>query len=102
MSKLSWPHDDQLSSQETQFCFLAIFVRSLIALLFATQRLSAAPADTAEKQGLKPILNYISQAWDTLTRSMTSCESIVDPKIADDSGACICLRDWKSRARCRN
>jgi alpha,alpha-trehalase len=43
----------------------------------------AAPADTPDKQGLKPILNYISQAWDTLTRSMTSCESIVDPKIAE-------------------
>src|SRR5437868_15013950 len=40
-------------------------------------------ADTADKQGLKPILNYIANAWDTLTRSMTNCESIVDPKIAD-------------------
>jgi alpha,alpha-trehalase len=54
----------------------------LIALLFCTST-AAAPADTADKQGLKPILNYISQAWDTLTRSMTSCESIVDPKIAE-------------------
>jgi alpha,alpha-trehalase len=31
--------------------------------------------------GLKPILQYISSAWDTLTRSMTDCQSIVDPKI---------------------
>jgi alpha,alpha-trehalase len=38
---------------------------------------AAAPAD----QGLKPILNYISTAWDTLTRSMTDCASVVDPKI---------------------
>ncbi len=38
---------------------------------------AAAPAD----QGLKPILNYISSAWDTLTRSMTDCASVVDPKI---------------------
>jgi len=35
-----------------------------------------------EQQGLKPILNYISSAWDTLTRSMTDCQSIVDPKLA--------------------
>jgi alpha,alpha-trehalase len=35
------------------------------------------PAD----QGLKPILTYISSAWDTLTRSMTDCTSVVDPKI---------------------
>jgi alpha,alpha-trehalase len=54
----------------------------LIPLLLCAST-AAAPADTADKQGLKPILNYISQAWDTLTRSMTSCESIVDPKIAE-------------------
>jgi len=54
----------------------------LIALLCCAST-AAAPADTADRQGLKRILNYISQAWDTLTRSMTSCESIVDPKIAE-------------------
>lgn len=58
------------------------FCSFLIALLFCAST-GAAPADTADKQGLKPILSYISQAWDTLTRSMTSCESIVDPKIAE-------------------
>ena len=42
---------------------------------------SAAPVDS-NGQGLKPILDYISTAWDTLTRSMTDCQSIVDPKIA--------------------
>ncbi len=41
-----------------------------------------APARPADRQGLTPILNYISSAWDTLTRSMTECQSIVDPKIA--------------------
>jgi alpha,alpha-trehalase len=40
------------------------------------------PAAAPEGPGLKPILNYISSAWDTLTRSMTECQSIVDPKIA--------------------
>ncbi|HWY22860.1 MAG TPA: trehalase family glycosidase [Candidatus Acidoferrum sp.] len=34
-----------------------------------------------EGQGLKPILDYISTAWDTLTRSMTDCQSVVDPKM---------------------
>lgn len=42
----------------------------------------AAPPDGAEGQGLKPILTYISAAWDTLTRSMTECQSVTDPKIA--------------------
>ena len=32
-------------------------------------------------EGLKPILQYISSAWDTLTRSMSECQSVVDPKI---------------------
>lgn len=41
-----------------------------------TEQKAAPPA-----QGLKPILDYISSAWDTLTRSMTDCQSVVDPKI---------------------
>lgn len=32
-------------------------------------------------KGLNPILQYISSAWDTLTRSTTDCQSVVDPKI---------------------
>ena len=51
----------------------------MICAVAAAQAAPAAsvPAD----QGLKPILNYISSAWDTLTRSMTDCVSVVDPKI---------------------
>ncbi len=36
---------------------------------------------TPEGPGLKPILDYISSGWDTLTRSMTDCRSVVDPKM---------------------
>jgi alpha,alpha-trehalase len=32
-------------------------------------------------EGLRPILQYISSAWDSLTRSMSECKSLVDPKI---------------------
>ena len=39
-------------------------------------------SDAASSPGLKPILSYISSAWDTLTRSMTDCQSVVDPKLA--------------------
>jgi alpha,alpha-trehalase len=35
----------------------------------------------AEGPGLKPILDYIASGWDTLTRSMTDCQSLVDPKM---------------------
>jgi alpha,alpha-trehalase len=34
-----------------------------------------------EPQGLKPILDYISTGWDTLMRSMTDCQSVIDPKM---------------------
>jgi alpha,alpha-trehalase len=58
---------------------------ALLALLCAvpTGRTLAAPTSdpSGEGQGLKPILTYISSAWDTLTRSMTDCASVVDPKI---------------------
>ncbi len=57
----------------------------LAAALFCLTNLPLAPAQTSEKQGLKPILNYISTAWDTLTRSMTDCQSVVDPKLAQAS-----------------
>src|SRR5271170_6857097 len=42
-----------------------------------------APAQSAPPQGqeLKPILDYISTGWDTLTRSITDCKSLVDPKL---------------------
>ena len=46
---------------------------------------SAQSAPAGDTKGLKPILDYISTAWDTLTRSMTDCKSIVDPKITAQS-----------------
>ncbi len=48
--------------------------------LFAQNSVSRQTAQS-DAHGLQPILSYISTAWDTLTRSMTECESIVDPKI---------------------
>jgi len=33
--------------------------------------------------GLDPILQYITADWDVLTRSMTRCDSIVDPKLPE-------------------
>jgi alpha,alpha-trehalase len=39
----------------------------------------------ATPEGLKPILDYISNGWDTLTRSMNDCSTIVDTKLATKS-----------------
>jgi alpha,alpha-trehalase len=61
------------------YCLILILSGGVLSSgVLAAQSPAPAPA---ESQGLKPILNYISSAWDTLTRSMTECQSIVDPKI---------------------
>jgi alpha,alpha-trehalase len=36
-------------------------------------------------QGLAPILEYISSGWNTLTRSMNDCQTVVDPKLLETS-----------------
>lgn len=56
---------------------------SLFMVIGATAQAQSAAPQTASPaaQGLKPILTYIDSAWSTLTRSMTECVSVVDPKI---------------------
>jgi alpha,alpha-trehalase len=47
-----------------------------------------AGADETEREktkGLEPILTYIAKSWDTLTRSMEDCSTVVDPKLAEHS-----------------
>lgn len=39
----------------------------------------------AKTTGLAGIQSYISRAWDVLTRSMSDCATIVDPKVATES-----------------
>jgi alpha,alpha-trehalase len=54
---------------------------AVIVLFFCASSALAGPAAAEDGRGLKPILDYISTAWDTLTRSMTNCETLVDPKL---------------------
>ena len=61
-----------------------IFFLFSISTTIAANAQDASPIN-ANGKGLKPILDYISTAWDTLTRSMTDCRSIVDPKITAQS-----------------
>jgi alpha,alpha-trehalase len=44
-----------------------------------------ASTDPPANEGLQPILDYISAGWDTLTRSMDNCSTIVDSKLAAKS-----------------
>ena len=61
---------------------LIFFPCFLLALCLGTPVCAQTSSGEAGSPGLKPILNYISSAWDTLTRSMTECKSLVDPKIS--------------------
>jgi alpha,alpha-trehalase len=56
---------------------LAISITILTALSVAQTKPASPPANAA----LEPILHYISNGWDTLTRSMNNCDSVADPKL---------------------
>lgn len=58
-----------------------------VLLLSSAFAQPAAPAKTAPAHNpkLDPILQYISHAWDTLTRSMNDCATVHDPKVAQAS-----------------
>ena len=62
---------------------VAMIVICLIAQQSSTQQLVF--VSSADAGGLGPILNYIHGAWDTLSRSMSDCGTVVDPKLAEDS-----------------
>jgi alpha,alpha-trehalase len=57
-----------------RFSFLILAIALLPAALFAQSPRSEA-ADKAQ------ILRYIYQSWDSLSRSMTDCKSLIDPKV---------------------
>src|SRR5260370_3516095 len=63
-------------------CKKATLARVLSALTTAQ---AAVPQEAAKARGLEPIRSYIAAGWDTLTRSQTDCNTIVDPKLASAS-----------------
>ena len=61
--------------------FPAIFVCLAVTLIPSPAR----PDGATDPHGLGPILAYISTGWNTLTRSMYECSTVVDPKFAANS-----------------
>jgi alpha,alpha-trehalase len=76
--------NDRFRSTRPRFYFAAQ-VGLIIALASLTpgQETQTAQRTQSGVQGLAPILSYISASWDTLTRSMTECQSVVDPKVSE-------------------
>jgi alpha,alpha-trehalase len=58
-------------------------------MVFLAAGAAAGPANaqtgTAEGHGLDPIRGYIATGWDSLTRSLTDCKTIVDTKLTTAS-----------------
>src|SRR5579859_7509806 len=84
MSKLSYIPMSPLHSKK-RFRTLAFTLLFALGSALAQQSAPASAARVPQDQGLKAILTYISSAWDTLTRSMTDCKTVVDPKITATS-----------------
>jgi alpha,alpha-trehalase len=68
-------------------CWMVFILFSLCILLPATVVAASdeATPDPTRSPGLEPILDYIAKSWDTLTRSMDECTTVVDPKLAENS-----------------
>jgi len=58
---------------------------TVVALLLCMPPAFAGGPEPASNPGLGPILKYIDTGWDTLTRSMTDCNTVVDPKLVEES-----------------
>ncbi len=51
-----------------------------VGVWMARARPPAEPPRQAASLGMSDILHYIATTWDTLTRSMTACDEVLDPK----------------------
>jgi alpha,alpha-trehalase len=61
-------------------------IATLPLLFFAVFTAQSTDAQEGAKgRGLEPIRSYIAAGWDTLTRSLTDCNTIVDPKVVSES-----------------
>lgn len=60
---------------------LRIFTASLVVAFAVSVTAQTPAAKASSTSGQPPIETYIHTAWDTLTRSMTRCSSLVDPKL---------------------
>src|SRR5271155_4798230 len=54
----------------------------LVFLAASTPASTADQLSASSEHGLDPIRSYIAAGWDSLTRSLTDCKTIVDPKLA--------------------
>lgn len=73
------------SKVNRSFRLLVLTIFAFWLPLASTGSYAAEAERSTPETGLTPILNYISSGWDTLTRSMTDCQTVVDPKLTEGS-----------------
>src|SRR5882762_9487874 len=84
MSSKSCAVPRRLSTLGRRFSVYAIVV--LWTLLASSRQADSKPTWSRQPpQGLSHVLEYISSAWNTLTRSMNDCHTVVDPKLHETS-----------------
>jgi alpha,alpha-trehalase len=62
---------------------MRILAVSLLAIFQAASLFPLSTQAQLANKGLEPILHYIASEWDDLTRSMTQCDNVADPKVLD-------------------
>jgi alpha,alpha-trehalase len=60
----------------------SLALATLIFLLSSWPQSGGAQTTASADHGLDPIRSYIASGWDSLTRSLSDCKTIVDPKLA--------------------
>jgi alpha,alpha-trehalase len=76
----------QALSNHRNFVFFRNAALFLLVLLLAARPARTSGQNAARQgQGLDSIRSYIFLGWDSLTRSMTDCKTIADPKLATAS-----------------
>jgi alpha,alpha-trehalase len=76
----------------------ALLVCVSIACPWLGRAAFASPNDVsnfgAADSGLAPIRNYIASGWNTLTRSLSNCDTVVDPKLRSGESALYLPADY--------
>jgi alpha,alpha-trehalase len=69
-----------MNKPATRLCLVLLLATAAFAGL-AEDLNTQSPGREAEADANAKILAYIDGGWDTLSRSMTDCRSLVDPKV---------------------
>src|ERR1700733_13143074 len=79
-----WPSAQEIRSGNlrTRFLPAALLIAPMVAIFSIAASAQSQPAPNAGQAHLNEILAYIHTAWDSLTRSTSSCGAMADSKLS--------------------